>query len=187
MKYPFLCVLVLLVFWAVPGYCSPEPKDTTTKHTAMIVIAEDNSLLWQPEGREPVVYGAGDSVLVEWDNGTCCVNGQIFQSPLPAPPTIYSVKQLKLFYGGVPSVQEYVRSHGGDETEAWNKAYRQWEKRMGLLTRAAARQYMSKLKSGKAADAACESPCGLCASRREIPPGGGAEPQYLGEMGRTER
>ena len=157
MRHSSVWILLLLMFWAVPGYSSPKPKDTTTKQTATIVIAEGNSLLWQPEGRESVVYGAGDSVLVEWDNGTCYVNGQIFQSPRSVPPTIYSVKQLKLLYGGVPSVQEYVRSHAGDETEAWNKAYRKWEKRMGLLTREAARQYMSKLKSGKAADAAAEA------------------------------
>ena len=125
-----------------------------SKETATIVIAEGNSLVQQPEGREPVVYSAGDTIVVEWDSGDCYLNGRIYQSRRPSPPKNFPVTQLKQMYGKVPSVLDYVRTHHGDETVVWNEADRQWEKKKGVLTREVARRYMSALENGKTVDEA---------------------------------
>jgi hypothetical protein len=122
------------------------------------VIAEGNSLLFQStEEAEPVRYGTGDLLIVEWDNDTCYVNGRIYSPLPPEAPKPHSVEALEGLYGRVPSVAEYVRSHSGDKVQLWNEAYRQWQDQCRLLVREAARQYTSAVESGKLPDAVADS------------------------------
>lgn len=154
MRSSFICVLVLLVFWAVPGCSSSE-----SRHTATIVIAEGNSLLYKRVGKnEPIIrYGAGDRVVVELENDTCYVNGKPHWPQPQLPPEMDSLDVLKRSYGRVPAVLEYVKSHRGDETEVWNEAYRSWEKQRQSLHSKVARRYMSDLRNGQTPDAAEDS------------------------------
>jgi hypothetical protein len=115
----------------------------------MIVIAEGNSLVYKRAGQnEPTrFYGTGDTVLVELEGDTCYVNGQAYLPHPAVPPKVYSVEELKGKYGKVPFVLEYVRSHPGDETEVWNRAYREWEDQPRLLVREVVRRYASDVRS----------------------------------------
>lgn len=151
-KSSFFWAVVLLVFWAVPGCGSTE-----TKHTATIVIAEGNAFLFTTVEEDSITYLAGDSVRVEWENDTCYVNGHLHQ-PRPVPPQkIYPVEMIKQECGKVPLVLEYVRAHRGSEVDVWNRAYRQWEEQMGVVTSRVVEQYASDLKKGETPDAAVDS------------------------------
>jgi hypothetical protein len=152
MRHSLVWSLVLLVFWAVPGCSSTEPK-----HTATIVITEGNAFLFKTVEGDSITYLAGDSVRVEWENDTCYVNGHLHQPRPPQPPKVFPVETIRQFYGTVPSVLEYVRTHSGNETDLWNRAYRQWEAQMGVLVGKVLEQYASDLKRGKTPDAAADS------------------------------
>jgi len=143
---------VLLVMWVVSG-CGKAGD----KHAATIVITEGNSLLYKRAGQnQPVTYyGPGDSVLVEWRNDTCYVNGRAHMPPSPAQE-ILAIEHLRSFYGKVPSVVEFVNSHAGDSTEVWNQAYREWERQIGQVTRAAFQRYSKDVLAGGSPDAAAE-------------------------------
>ena len=153
MNRSLLPTLVLLVFCAVHG-CGRADDE----HTATIVIAEGNSLLYKRAGQDqPVIYyGPGDSVLVEWKNDTCYVNAQPHMPHPAAPPKTLTVEHLRSFYGKVPVVIEYVRNHAGDSTEVWNQAYRKWEEQMRQVTHAAFQRYADDLLAGKTPDAAAD-------------------------------
>lgn len=105
MTRPSVWLLALLLFFAVPG-----PSPVEGKETATIVIAQGNSLLWQPEGRESLVYGPGDTIVAEWDNGDCYLNGRIDQSRVPPPPKDFPVTLVKQMYC-FPS--DTLRGEGG--------------------------------------------------------------------------
>ncbi|MCX5801568.1 MAG: hypothetical protein NTX17_09310 [Candidatus Eisenbacteria bacterium] len=144
MKHSFLWALVLLVLWSVPGCSSTE-----SKHSATIVIAEGNSLVYKKAGpNEPTTfYGTGSRIVVELIGDTCYVNGQAYLPQPAVPPTVYPLETLKSKYGKVPFVLEYVRGHSGDETEVWNEACREWEEQPLLLAREVVRRYASDVRS----------------------------------------
>lgn len=153
MKRSFVWTLVLSAVWVVSGCGSTEGRERAT-----IVIGEGNSLLHEKPGEtKGLVYGPGDTVLVEWEDGTCYLNGAIYKPQPPQPPPVHPAEMLKGMYGAVPTVLEYVSTHEGDETEVWNEAVRRWEKQTRALMREQARQYMAVLESGKSADEAAEA------------------------------
>jgi len=152
MKYLTLGTLTLVLFCTLP-FCGSAER----RHTATIAIAEGNFLLCRYGESETVIHGFGDSVLVEWENGNLCVNGQVHWSWDAVPPKLYPLELLKDLYGNVPCVVEYVEGHSGDETEVWNEAVRHWERQIRSLALDVARQYTSDIESGKTADEAAEA------------------------------
>lgn len=146
-------VSVLLALWLLPGCGRVDDERSAT-----IVIAEGNSLDYKRVGQdEPVIhYGPGDTVIVEFKNDTCYVNGQPHMPHPVAPRRKFTVGLLRSLYGNVPLVASYVASHSGDSTEVWNQAVRELDVQMKQVVSAAFQQYKDDLLAGKSPDAAAE-------------------------------
>jgi hypothetical protein len=112
---------------------------------ATITVAEGNLLVYQTWDRT-IVYKGGDTVQLEWGDGTCYVNGLIHKPHPAGPIKTYDLSLLMSMYAEVPMVKEYVKSHAGDATDVWNAACRRLDEEMQRLTTSVAREYASVLQ-----------------------------------------